>query len=65
MIFAIGHKMTKRQALYELKKNRKLTTAMLKPLGISFESFLRYAQLQGSQADEIVDQLIKYFEEGA
>lgn len=37
--------MTKKEALLELAVTGELTTAMLKPLGISLEAFLRYTQV--------------------
>ena len=51
--------MTKKEAIQKLIENRVLTTKMLKPLNISFESFLRFSQLPKKQAETIIDQLIK------
>ncbi|MHA2279985.1 MAG: hypothetical protein ACXAC5_03790 [Promethearchaeota archaeon] len=50
--------MTRKQAIEELIKTRKLNTAMLKPLNISFESFLQFAQLSDLAAEKITDKLI-------
>jgi hypothetical protein len=51
-----------KQALAELKKTRKITTGMLKPLNISFESWLRYAQMPEKQANQLINQLIDLLE---
>ena len=48
--------MTKKQAMQELVETGKLTTKLLAPLGISFETFLRFAQR--SDAAEIKAKLI-------
>ena len=51
--------MTRTQALKKLNETRQLSTKMLKPLGISFEAFLRFAQLPDARADAIMAQLIE------
>ena len=55
--------MTKVQAITRLKKTRQLSTGMLKPFGISFESFLRFAQLSDERCEQLIDQLIAKLEE--
>lgn len=52
--------MTKQQAITKLITTRELTTDLLKPLGIAFESFLMLAQR--SDADVIVEKLVKQYE---
>ena len=55
-------KMSKEEALAKFKKTRKLSTDILEPLGISFESFLSFAQLlhnDPKKADSILKQLAK------
>ena len=51
--------MTRAQALHTLKTTRKLNTAMLKPLGVTFEQFLRFAQLGPATTELAVDRLIE------
>ena len=51
--------MTQTQALHTLKTTRKLNTAMLKPLGVTFEQFLRFAQLGPATTEKAIDRLIK------
>lgn len=51
--------MTQAQALHTLKTTRKLNTAMLKPLGVTFEQFLRFAQLGPVTTEKAVDLLIE------
>lgn len=53
--------MTKTEAIKQLVETRTVSTAMLKPLGFSFESFLRLAQLPKEQADKVIDDLIRYY----
>ena len=50
--------MNKQQALKQLEETKVLETGLLKPLGIEFESFLRYAQLDPKAQELIIDQLI-------
>jgi len=51
-------KMTTEEAIKTLKETRQLSTGMLEPLGISYESFLRFSQLPDKKADEIISGLI-------
>lgn len=60
-----GRKMSPQEALDELKRTRDLNTAMLEPLGIKFENFLRYSQLPKAKAELMIDQLIKGYESGS
>jgi len=46
--------MTKPEALAKLKAGESLSTAMLEPLGISFEAFLRFAQLSTEASARII-----------
>ena len=63
-------KMNTKQALTKLKKDRVLSTAMLKPLGMSMEVFLRYSQKEMSKAqddrfiDAVIDRVEKRLGEG-
>jgi hypothetical protein len=54
--------MTRKKAIAQLKETKQLTTAMLKPLNISFESFLRFAQLPSDKCKQIIEQLIAQLE---
>jgi len=54
--------MTYKQALKKLKETRELSTKLLVPLNISFESFLRYAQLNDAQQEKLMDKLIENLE---
>ncbi len=54
--------MTYKQALKKLKETRELNTKLLVPLNISFESFLRYAQLSEEQQENLMDKLIENLE---
>lgn len=55
--------MTKKQALAKLKKTRVITTDMLKPLKISMDSWLKYAQLSDEAAKKLIDKFIKVSED--
>ena len=57
--------MTQAQALHTLKATRKLNTAMLKPLGVTFEQFLRFAQLGPATTQKAIDLLIERTENRA
>ena len=57
--------MTQTQALHTLKTTRKLNTAMLKPLGVTFEQFLRFAQLGPATTQKAIDLLIERTENRA
>lgn len=50
------------QALNELKLTRELDTEMLPALGVSFESFLRYAQLPKPKRTRAAERLIAKLE---
>ena len=56
--------MEKREAIQKLRESKTITTEILDPLGISFESFLSFAQKDKETRKEIIENLIKYFEEG-
>jgi hypothetical protein len=49
------------EAYKRLLEKRDITTADLKYFGISFESFIRYAQLPDAQCKKIIDNLIETF----
>ena len=50
------------QAFNELKLTKELNTAMLSALGVSFESFLQYAQLPKLRRTRAAERLIKKLE---
>tara|TARA_R100000152_G_scaffold19791_1_gene12387 strand:- start:20 stop:190 length:171 start_codon:yes stop_codon:yes gene_type:complete len=50
------------QAFNELKLTKELNTAMLPALGVSFESFIRYAQLPRIKRTRAAERLIKKLE---
>jgi hypothetical protein len=58
-------KLTRDQALAKLKETRELSTGLLEPLGISFEAWLRFAQLPSERCAEITEQLITKLEKEA
>ncbi len=51
--------MTRKQAIARLQETNELSSAMLKPLGISFEAFLRLSQVGEKVANEAIEALIK------
>ena len=51
--------MTKQQAIEQLRASRQLTTNLLKPLNISFESFLRLAQMADDDCVRLVEELLE------
>ena len=51
--------MTYEKAVKQLNETHILSTDLLKPLGISFESFLRLGQMSQNQQDLAVKRLIK------
>lgn len=55
--------MTRAQAIEKLITTRDLTTAMLEPLGIEFDTWLQWCQR--SDAEEILDKLVAHYEKGA
>ena len=56
--------MNKKEAIQQLKAKRQLSAAMLKPLNISIEIFLRYAELPDDRASEVVTKLIEKIDQG-
>lgn len=54
--------MTRKEAIRELVKTRSLSTNLLAPLGISFESFLTLAQIPTEKANLIVEKFIAKLE---
>ena len=54
--------MTKKEAIQKLIENRALSTNLLKPLGINFESFLKLSQMPKDQAKNTIIRLIDHFE---
>ena len=50
--------MTKEQAIQKLTSTRILSTDLLEPLGISFETFLKFAQLNKQQQEDAIRNLI-------
>ena len=54
-------KMTKAEAIEKLIETRKLSTAMLEPLGFSFESFLKLSQLHEPAREKVVADLVAYY----
>lgn len=54
-------KMTKEQAIAKLTETRSLSTDLLEPLGLSFESWLRFAQQPKETCEKVVADLIEYY----
>ena len=54
--------MTQQEAIRRLAKTRQVSTAMLKPLGLSFEVFLRLGTRTPKRYSECVDALLRQFE---
>lgn len=52
-------KLTRKQAYLKLKKNKVLSTDMLEPLGISFETFLSQGKYSPAKVKKAVEGLIK------
>ena len=52
-------KMKKAETLKQLKETRTISTDMLSALGMSFEVFLRYAQLDKDRQQKIIEKAIK------
>lgn len=50
--------MTKQEAKEQLAKTRILSTSLLNPLGLSFEVFLRFAQVDKDTQEKVIDKLI-------
>lgn len=57
--------MTRNEAIKKLKETREITTDMLEPLDIRFETFLMYSQLEQSDREDMVNLLIDYMEAAA
>lgn len=53
--------MTREQAIKKLRNTGALSTGMLKPLGISFEYFLRFSQFPKQKAAEAITEMIIRF----
>ena len=51
--------MTYEKAVKQLNETRTLSTDLLEPLNISFESFLRLGQMSQEQRDAAVERLIR------
>jgi len=56
-------KMTREDAYRALKAGKPLSTAMLEPLGISFEAFLKFAQLGDKKISRVIEQYLKKLEQ--
>ena len=54
--------MTFAQAFSALKETRTLSTELLRPLGISFENFLRFSQLSSVRQKAAMNELIAHLE---
>ena len=54
--------MTFAEALNTLKETRTLSTELLRPLGISFENFLRFSQLSSNRHEAVLNELIAHLE---
>lgn len=54
-------KMTKDETIAQLVETRTISTAMLEPLGYSFESFLRLAQMPKDAREGVISQLIEFY----
>lgn len=54
--------MTRAQALAKLRETCELSTGMLEPLGIGFESWLTYCQLPDEHAKRLISKFIAHFE---
>ena len=50
--------MNKQKALNQLKETRQLSTALLKPLDVTFEQFLRLGQWPAERQEQAIDRLI-------
>ena len=54
--------MTFQKALTQLKEERVLYTAMLEPLSLSIEFFLKMGQLNSKGRDKVITKLIEYLD---
>lgn len=55
-------KMDREEAYRELKSGKPLSTGMLDALGISFEAFLKFAQMGDKKASEIIKKYLVQLE---
>lgn len=53
--------MTKNEAIQKLTETRELSTDLLEPLGIQFETFLRFGQLPKQRCDALIGMLIESY----
>ena len=51
--------MTRDEAVRKLVETRKLYTDMLKPLGVTFEQFLQFAQMSDTAQERAIGRLIE------
>ena len=58
-IFYKEKTMEKQEVLSKLRKTRTISTEMLPIIGMTFDIFLRYAQLDKNKQQRIVDKAIK------
>lgn len=54
-------KLTKEQAIVKLTETRSLSTDLLEPLRLSFESWLRFCQQPKETREKVVADLIEYY----
>jgi hypothetical protein len=50
--------MNEKQAIEQLRETKEITTGMLEPLGIKFETFLRFSQFPSSTRKSLIAKLI-------
>lgn len=55
--------MTKQEAIDMLEITEELSTAMLEPLGISFEAWLAYVQATPQTREALIEKLIAFYKE--
>lgn len=56
--------MTRDEAIQKLIETRNISTAMLEPLNISFEAWLRFAQIKDDETRNlIIDKTIQFYTE--
>jgi hypothetical protein len=55
------NKLTKAEAVQKLTKTRSLSTDLLEPLGLPFESWLRFAQAPEEVRTTVVNDLIAFY----
>lgn len=54
-------KLTKAQAIAKLTETRSLSTDLLEPLGLPFESFLQFAQRDKETQEKVMSDLIAFY----